>query len=173
MLKFNLKHEKSQETWHIIQQIMREAESYMNTNCWIISMEKKWKHHVSSTYCSGSWLLVAFCSCSSSLQFTVYMSTDHYHVGNTMTVAKVLTCVLRHAQIHPKIVEPENEILLSILHTKVIPNCDFRRCSIFPNNCAPNKESETWRRYDMPAMYKNRMRTPSLQCVILSETNTA
>jgi hypothetical protein len=32
----------------------------------------------------------------------VYMSTDHYHVGNTMTVAKVLTCILRHAQIHPR-----------------------------------------------------------------------
>ena len=64
--------------------------------------KKNWIHHISSTYCSGSWLLEAFCSCSSSLQLTVYMSTDHYHVGNTMTVAKVLTCILRHAQIHPR-----------------------------------------------------------------------
>jgi len=63
---------------------------------------KKWIHHISSTYCSGSWLLVAFCSCSLSLQLTVYMSTDHYHVRNTIMVAKLLTCILRHAQIHPK-----------------------------------------------------------------------
>ena len=65
------------------------------------------------------------------------------NVGNIMTVAEVLTCILRHTQIHPKTVEPENEILLSILHTKVIPNCDFRHCSIFPNNCAANNQSET------------------------------
>jgi hypothetical protein len=136
---------------------------------------KKWKHHVSSTYYSGSWLLLAFCSCSSSLQLTVYMSTDHYHIGNTMTVAEVLTCILRHAQIHPKTVEPENEILLSILHTKVIPNCDFRRCSILPNNCAPGGVGNV-KTLRHGSDVKNTNANPSIrseQCVILSETNAA
>jgi hypothetical protein len=36
-----------------------------------------------------------------------------------MILAKVLTCILRHAQIHSKRVEPENVILLSILHKTV------------------------------------------------------
>ena len=50
---------------------------------------KKWTHHISSTYCSGSWLLVALCSGSSSLQLTLYMSTDHYHL---------LTCTMWSTQ---------------------------------------------------------------------------
>jgi hypothetical protein len=104
---------------------------------------------------AGSLLFLQFISTSHSVQ-----STDYSHIGNTMTVAKVLASILRHAQIHPKTVEPENEILLGIPHTKAIPNCDFRRCSIFPNNCAPNKQSETRRRHDMAAMHKNQMRTP-------------
>ena len=86
---------------------------------------------------AGSLLFLQFVSTAH--QLTVYMSTDHYHVGNTIMVAKLLTCILRHAQIHPNTFEPENEILLSILHTKVIPNHDIRCCSIFPNNCASNK----------------------------------
>lgn len=93
-------------------------------------------------------LLLRFMA-AGSLLFWQFVSTAHnVHVNRSLSCrehndgSRSLDLYFTTHPDPPKTVEPENEILLSIPHTKVIPNCDFRRCSIFPNNCAPNKQSE-------------------------------
>jgi len=128
---------------------MKETESYMDTNCWITCMEK-----------NG---YITFQALTAPVRDCWYPSFLAVRLYSSQCVNRSLSCrehndgsqrlyfFLRHAQIHPKSAEPENEILLNIPHTKVITNCDFKRCSFSPiilclTNSRKREGATTWQR---------------------------